>query len=137
MLLYGASWLRRRRLAHLRVCWQYISLTEDCTKCGVFFRLRWCPLFLLQLVAIGLALAVESLEHISAALALMFPLLIIMLVPVRAFLLPRLFSRDELEALDPGSEELNALLAPSGQSAQSAPAPSAAAMQYGSFSTQG
>jgi len=59
---------------------------------------------LLQLVAIGLAWLIQS---VGPTIGLLFPLFIMSLVPARFFLLPMIFSLDELHVLDPGSERLD------------------------------
>ena len=98
----------------------------------------------LQLGAIVIAWMIQALPP---ALGLVFPLWILCLVPLRIWVLPRLFTIDELHVLDPGSEALDrigAVDAAAGASAaqssaeqraegEARPSGGAPAAAYGSF----
>ena len=83
---------------------------------------------LIQLGAILIAGIIQG--NPNAVVGLFFPLWIILLVPVRIYLLPRIFSLEELRVLDPNSEALEELL-PRAQ--QLGATPAVTTQQYGSF----
>ena len=66
---------------------------------------------IIQLLAIGIAWLIQALPP---SVALIFPLWIISLVPLRIYAMPFLFTQEELSVLDAGSEKL-ATLIPSAQ----------------------
>ena len=85
----------------------YSESVEESPLAGVR-PLRMHAYTLVQLGAIGVAWLVQALPPAVGypTLGLLFPLWIVALVPARLYLLPKLFSAEELHALDPGSERI-------------------------------
>lgn len=71
-----------------------------------------------QLVAFGLMYAVKTIKSVAIA----FPLIIAACIPVRLYLLPRLFDKEALLLLDGDEEEIRAALAKKRDDAEAAQA---------------